>query len=1356
MAQLSTRSTPAQISFYSLKRNALRRSVSFLLAGTLFLLAAVTVFGQANGEAVDDFYIIDGQTFINVAENDNPRNQLWIIDGALRGSVTTCAAQGCPDGTLNYTPPASGYDKFRYCWGQLDPTGSFIQCWVRIATVTLLSTGDGSQDYGSCETEKPGPAVSPPSSSVGQPVNVTNGNMWLKQSDYTLPGIGQPIRVDRFYNTLRQSAGLFGFGWSTEYDESLTIYDLGMVRLNLPDGKGAFFGRPNSGVPFVSFTPDVVGQLVKETDNTYTMTFVDGRVHKFDTVGKLLWLRDRHGNQTSLGYVSGQLTTVTDPVSRTLSLTPNTNGTIAQISDSLGVVATYEYYPSTTLLKTVTYADGSKYKFEYDTTSSPGKTLLSTVKDALDNVLETHLYDTQGRATTSEKHGGVDKYTLDYTSAGLPTGALTTVTDGLGRVTSYHFQKKNGKKLLTQTVGACSCGSSGSETTNFEYDYRSNLVKKTDALGRQTIYAYDSNRNLTQATDPLGIRKWTYNTRGQVLTYKDRVDQNTASNTVTNVYDSDGDVLTTTDRLGHTTTMTYTTAGELATVTDARSKTTTYTRDTQGRLIEVTDANNKETTFGYDARARVTSVTNALSQTTVIDYDLNGRLKKVTFPDTNYVEHTYDLAGRRTATRDARGNSTTYGYDNAYRLTSVTDPLTHAKTFGYDLMSNLTSRADALGNTTNLEYDDFNRLKRIIYPPATINSTRLEENITYDKLGSIKTRVDTAGRTTTYDHDTSNRLIKITDADAKITQFEFNLRSHLEKVKDPLNQEYVFTYDPLGRKLSETRAGTTMSYLYDAVGNRTKRTDHNGTVTNYTYDNLNNLTSGALGTYTYDDLSRMLTATNYYGTVSFTYDNRGRTDTTTDVYGTVLDYDYDENGNRTLMKLNGVSHTGYSYDAANRFSTITNMPESATTTYTHNVADKLESKALPNGVLTTYGYDGMSRLTQLRDEKKAIINDRQYTYNTANQIASITELNRTRTFTYDDVDRLTGATDTLFGTESYSYDAVGNRTSSHRSATYSYNPFNRLSATDSATYTYDNNGSMTSRTDSEGTLNFTPDSEGRILNAYRFDGPMGFEWAEYTYDALGRRISKNEEYDLPRQFTYDGDNLLISTWGGLPTKYVNGPGIDNPLSVKVAGSTSWSYPLADHLGTASATDSFGNNGYGFTGREYDSFTGLYYYRARMYDPQLGRFVSEDPIGFEGGDINLYGYVLNRPNMLRDPYGKQVPIWDHYWYWYYSAKCGETGIQMACDINNTTPEQMAQEAFNRGAGSISGLRFKVGYADNEYCRLAEFYAGAVYADTFPTNVQRVHPDGELEDTLMNIAKTQKAGKASRFWGWITSW
>ena len=107
-------------------------------------------------------------------------------------------------------------------------------------------------------------------------------------------------------------------------------------------------------------------------------------------------------------------------------------------------------------------------------------------------------------------------------------------------------------------------------------------------------------------------------------------------------------------------------------------------------------------------------------------------------------------------------------------------------------MSNLTAQTDALSNITNYEYDDFNRVKKLIYPPSIVGAIRLEESLTYDTLGNVKTRSDTAGRLTNYDYDTANRLIKTTDADLKITQFEYNARSQMTAVVDALTQRYDF------------------------------------------------------------------------------------------------------------------------------------------------------------------------------------------------------------------------------------------------------------------------------------------------------------------------------------------------------------------------------------------------------------------------------------------------------------------------------------------------------------------------------------------------------------------------------------
>jgi RHS repeat-associated protein len=559
-------------------------------------------------------------------------------------------------------------------------------------------------------------------------------------------------------------------------------------------------------------------------------------------------------------------------------------------------------------------------------------------------------------------------------------------------------------------------------------------------------------------------------------------------------------------------------------------------------------------------------------------------------------------------------------------------------------------------------------LWKTIYPLSATGVTQLEENLTYDKLGNVKKRIDTANRETLYEYDTANRLIKTTDANLQQTLFEYNARSQMTKVTDALSQQYVFTYDPLGRQLTQTRAGTTMSFLYDAVGNRTKRTDYMGRETSYEYDVLNRLkkinyllaNEGGpdkppmhTASYNYDDLSRLVSAINEAGTVSFTYDTRNRPKTTTDVFGHAVEYGYDANGNRTQLKLDGGVHTTYAYDVANRLTTLTDEA-SQNFTFGYDIANKLISKALPNGISSTFDYDGMSRLTRLKNQSSsATLTDNQYAYSPANQINQIAELSQTRNLTYDNIDRLTGMTNGTTS-ESYSFDAVGNRNSSHRSSTYSYQPFNKLTSTATASYTYDPNGNMVSKGEGSNFWRYGWDYENRMTLA-----ATRRQTARYIYDALGRRVRRfivgGKE---STKFIYDGlDVVMDDDVNTGITKYQNGLGIDNKLKMVTNGNAK--YFLQDHLGStvgltdpsgaavsSASYDSFGNSTnnlttrYQYTGREFDNFSGLQFSRARWYDPAIGRFISQDPIGFNGDDINLYGYVWNNPFSFRDPLGLQ--------------------------------------------------------------------------------------------------------------------
>ncbi|MGH9873888.1 MAG: RHS repeat-associated core domain-containing protein [Pyrinomonadaceae bacterium] len=457
-------------------------------------------------------------------------------------------------------------------------------------------------------------------------------------------------------------------------------------------------------------------------------------------------------------------------------------------------------------------------------------------------------------------------------------------------------------------------------------------------------------------------------------------------------------------------------------------------------------------------------------------------------------------------------------------------------------------------------------------------------------------------------------------------------------------------------------------------GNRSQRTDYNSAVTDYTYDAVNRLTTisypdATSATYGYDVLLRLTTATNPTGTVTVAYDNRSRVSSVTDVFGQVVGYAYDANSNRTQLSLNGGTSATYQYDVVNRLTQLTDNA-SLNTTFAYDATNKLTSRNLPNGVATSYQYDGLDRLTRLTHSKTGnTLADFQYQFNAVNNITQMTDDAGAHDYTYDTRDRLTAATHPNQPNESYTLDDVGNRTSSHQGSSYTYQPFNRLVTANGSSFGYDANGSLTAKTDVSGSWTYSWDYENRLLQASRAGGVT----VSYAYDAQGRRVQQTSTTSGTTKFVYDGADLLrdLDSSGATVADYLNGPGIDNKLR-QTTGGTSSSF-VVDHLGTtrgladsggnivsSTGYDSYGNvtsgsipSRFTFTGREVDGDAALMYYRARWYDPQLGRFISEDPIGLDGG-INQFAYVSNHPQIATDPFGLyEIDV--HYYLTYYLAR-----------------------------------------------------------------------------------------------------
>jgi RHS repeat-associated protein len=267
-----------------------------------------------------------------------------------------------------------------------------------------------------------------------------------------------------------------------------------------------------------------------------------------------------------------------------------------------------------------------------------------------------------------------------------------------------------------------------------------------------------------------------------------------------------------------------------------------------------------------------------------------------------------------------------------------------------------------------------------------------------------------------------------------------------------------------------------------------------------------------------------------------------------------------------------------------------------------------------------------------------------------NQLAAVTS-----NYTYDAIYQLTQATQGGSTTESYSFDPVGNRTASLGVSSYTTNASNEMTANSNVSYTYDSNGNTLTKTVGSNTTTYAWDYENRLTSVTL---PGTARTVTFKYDPMGRRIEKVSP-TFTSIFAYDGDNLIetVNSSGAVVARYTQTQNIDEPLAELRSSGTS--YYEADGLGSITSLtsaagavansytyDSYGNltassgsvpNPFSYTGRELDSETGLYYYRARYYDPSAGRFASEDPIGFGGGN-DFYSYVDNSPVSLIDPSG----------------------------------------------------------------------------------------------------------------------
>jgi RHS repeat-associated protein len=764
------------------------------------------------------------------------------------------------------------------------------------------------------------------------------------------------------------------------------------------------------------------------------------------------------------------------------------------------------------------------------------------------------------------------------------------------------------------------------------------IASITDSIGRQVRYSYDSLGRLETVTDPSGgITRYTYDSNHRMLTLTDP----RGITFLMNEYDSNGRLARQTQADGGVWTFDYTSSGSFVsqtTVTNPLGEPTTYRFNTAGYQVSETDALGQTASLQRQAGTNlVLSATDPLKRVTRFEYDGAGNVTRITDPANNVRTFTYDPAFHKvTSSTDPLGQVTRFEYDSAGKLTATVDPLGNRRTISYDSFGQPTNTTDPLGDVTAFAYDNTGNLTAITNPLGN----RLQR--TYDEVARLTSQTDPRGKTTSFVYDPLNRVTRITNPAGGLTQFSYDANGNLLSVSDARGSVTGYTYDSMDRLATRRDPlGAIESFQYDAMGNLTRHIDRVGQIAAYSYDPLNRRTSASYGdgastNLVYDAVGRLTQAADSTdGLIAHQYDNLNRLIAQISSLGTVS-YEYDSLNRRTSMNVPGQSPVTYGYDQASHLRQI--VQGTSIVDFNYDALSRRTGISLPNGVLTEYQYDPASRLTALIYR---------------NAVGVLGDL----TYQYDKAGNRTGVGGSFART--LLPDAVN---------AASYDAANRQVQFGDKTMAYDANGNMTTISDPSGSTTYSWDARNQLV-ALSGAGNM----ASFVYDVLGRRSATTIKGERV-QYLYDGMNPVQETNGApVLANSLTGLGIDEYFNR--TDSSGSQQVLADALGsTIALTDGNGSiqteynyepfgrttvsgasrtNPFQYTGRENDG-TGLYYYRARYYHPTLQRFVSEDPIGFGGGDVNIYLYVGNRPLSIGDPLGL-------YFSWVHGATSFLAGI-----------------------------------------------------------------------------------------------
>ncbi|WP_444930190.1 RHS repeat-associated core domain-containing protein [Microbulbifer sp. SSSA002] len=1049
----------------------------------------------------------------------------------------------------------------------------------------------------------------------GDPINLKTGEEFLSLVDAVLDG-PLPLTLTRSYRSSNSEDFGLGHGWAHTLNERLVP---GNKTVKFYDAEGRVISLPTPGNSGRSHNVVEKLSLTQVSDEHWVLSpygALNGVQKHFKAIGesgtlKLSEIRDGYGNYYLFHYIGERLICIESSLGEALHISPPEGqrnslrmGELKKETRDgrIKILAQYEYSDEGDLIK-ATDVDGYSEHYEYHQHVITKRTLKTGYRFYFE-------WDREGPSARCIRQWGDPingQATYNYTFAWDEDGHGVTVTDTRGGQERYRFNERALPIYHRDPEGA---------ETLYSYNELGQVTKvqlpSDDGSLREEVYQYDNQGRLTQKTDAAGnSHRIEYNSEGLPGKVTDP-----SGNTWQREYNKNGQIVATTNALGNSTRYSYNPVGLIGSVTDPLGNATRYLWNPEGRLAAIQDPMGRSQHYRYDMARRLQEVQHAPGQVTRYEYDSQDRIHAVITPDGARTQYSYNAQGLLAEITDSEGRSTCYAYDGLSQVKARTNPDGSRLEYHYDGERNLIGLTNENGERYQLKYD--------------LNE-RLIEEVGFD------------GRVTRYAYNRAGHLI----ASRAITDTETGK-----------GIDTIFERDPFGRMLEEVTPDGITNFRYNRSG-------------------------------------QLIEAENSQRKLRWEYDANGRV--TADWQGKEkLTHQYDAAGNRIATTLPDGEVLNFAFNPAGQFQSLHRRPvggdtDQLITSISHDEQGRESQRQHGNGLESQRDYDPQGRLQKLRLNKASgpvseptqsanSILERGYQYNKAGQISKIEDsLRGTRSYHYDALDRLTQVDGP--NPEYFVHDpahnilaAANSKDGAKQQASATQAKGNRLAFRGDTYYRYDIHGNRIAELRGKGQklqTRYHYNCRQQLVRVEKLKLEEGAEQLQqeihYQYDPLGRRIGKSSNSEHTN-FLWDGNILLrenkadIHTQQDLNTRtYYFEPGTFKPVALKEGKQEKeqvYHYHL-DHLGTPDtltnqegevvwsvAYKSYGNIALAhknqieqpirFQGQYFDEETGLHYNRFRYYDPQVGEFTQQDPVGLLGGS-NSYQYVPNPVGWV-DPSG----------------------------------------------------------------------------------------------------------------------